>query len=908
VAERNWPASLLLAVPQGWGRSTVLGGLAEAVSVEDVPVTIVVPIEGRELSGGAGQQAQMLCDLLTAVLKPRSNGAPRASELLGVDSVAGRVQTGLAVASLFVSGLAAGVGFLLAGMAVGAVGKVWDDSPAGQDGALAKAARAVAAVSVSVPVLVLVDDADCLDTDLATTLLESLACRSDGQVLAVIAGNPDGALARMLAKNAPYGLTGRVHRAEADPDMSSHSRSALARELCPWLPDVAISRIGQRTQTFADVFRVVASGRLAEVRPGDDEDGIVAASDAAINARLERGEPSAEAVILAWAGGVVHVRQAARALAVLGAEPLADDVDVERFESLIRVADLQSLRLAAQVQDLSVSIRRAMAAAVLDEAAAIAADPQAELVDRIVAWQAVHRVRLDVDEGGQGRLARSQCDLVAGLESLGDLAAARDAAASALAGCPDDDRYRECREALAAAVLRLAGSGSAQAPDPLAEKLIAAAVADGAAVGLEARIWAAVSLLAMPSRRETGLGLVDQITADLGARSDLGPVAARWRLLLAFHTGRAGYSPVTQQLLSPLLTCGDPSVEDSARRVLHAGEGPQADVRLQIAVLEAELDTSQLSDDDLLRLHHALGRGYAKLGDYRHALNHAQLELPLCLLQQGPAHPRTLLTRHSVASWTGHAGDPAVAQDLYAALLPDIARVLGPVHPDTLATRHELADWTGWAGDPAAARDQFAALLPDIARVLGRAHRDTLATRHNLANWTGKAGDPAAARDEYAALLPDIVRVLGPAHPDTLLTRHNLASFTGEAGDPAAARDQYAALLPDFERVLGPAHPRTLLTRHSLANWTGNAGDPGAARDRYAALLPDIARVLGPAHPDTLATRSNLATWTGEAGDSAAARDQLAGLLPVRERVLGPAHPDTLATRNNLAYWTEQAN
>ena len=41
-----------------------------------------------------------------------------------------------------------------------------------------------------------------------------------------------------------------------------------------------------------------------------------------------------------------------------------------------------------------------------------------------------------------------------------------------------------------------------------------------------------------------------------------------------------------------------------------------------------------------------------------------------------------------------------------------IERVLGPEHPHTLTTRGNLASWTGQAGDPAAARDLFAELLP----------------------------------------------------------------------------------------------------------------------------------------------------------------------------------------------------
>jgi hypothetical protein len=66
-------------------------------------------------------------------------------------------------------------------------------------------------------------------------------------------------------------------------------------------------------------------------------------------------------------------------------------------------------------------------------------------------------------------------------------------------------------------------------------------------------------------------------------------------------------------------------------------------------------------------------------------------------------------------------------------------RVSGPEHPDTLAARHELAGWTGQAGNPAAARDLFAGLLPVLERVLGPVHPHSLIARHQLASWTESA-------------------------------------------------------------------------------------------------------------------------------------------------------------------------
>jgi hypothetical protein len=73
-------------------------------------------------------------------------------------------------------------------------------------------------------------------------------------------------------------------------------------------------------------------------------------------------------------------------------------------------------------------------------------------------------------------------------------------------------------------------------------------------------------------------------------------------------------------------------------------------------------------------------------------------------------------------------------------LLPVRERVLGPEHRDTLITHGNLAHWTGKAGDPATARDLYAALLPVFERVDGPEHPDTLDARAQLARWAGGGG------------------------------------------------------------------------------------------------------------------------------------------------------------------------
>jgi Tetratricopeptide repeat len=893
--------AVLLPVPPQWGRTCLLDQFA-AIVEDDEALSIVVRVPGKSLPEGLGVQAQELRDLFS-----EARVEHRVAELLGVDRPSGVVQLGLGVGGLFVSPLAAQVGLLLAGVGVGAVGR-WDDSPAGQEGPVARLARAVAATSASVPVVVVIDDADQLEPDLAVLLVENLIERVAGHVLVVAVVNLDGDLMSALMSRSAYGLTeGRVRRVDVDPGMDHQARVDLAAELCPNLPGAATRRIGQRTRTFTEVFAVASAERLGEVDAHGDDAVSVAIVDEVINAYVNRDPPSGQAVLLAWAGGVLHARQADRAADVLS-DRRDGDGDVLRFESLVRLADPASPRLAEQVNVLAASKRHQLAQIMLDTASQIGEDPRIGLVDKVVAWQAAHRVRADLQN--RARLAGVQCQLVRGLEDLGDLAAAYQVAHTALAdlspGGHPGYRNRQEHDELSAAVLRLAQTRQSRHDDPLIDATVAAAVAGGAAIGLEARIWAAIDLLGRPGMRERALNLTDQITAELNRRKNLGTVTSRWRLQLAFHAGRAGHPAIAQQLLAPMLNAPDsPEEEDAARAVLYAVGGPQADTRLQIIGLEAELAVLPTdADDDHLRVHHALAVDYGDLGYYDRALSHGQHELLLRQHIQGADHPDTLSTRHNIAHWTGESGDPAGALQLLQELLPDLKQTYGPDHPNTLSLRGNIARWTGQCGDPAGALRLLRELLPDLKQTYGPDHPNTFSLRGNMARWTGKCGDRAGALRLYRALLPDRERILGPDHPDTLTTRSSIADNTGECGDPAGALRLAEELLPDQERILGPDHPDTLATRISIATWTGKCGDPAGALRLAEELLPDQERILGPDHPDTLTTRNNIAVWTGECGNPFGALRLFQEMMPDQERVQGLDHPDTLITRCNIATWT----
>lgn len=93
-------------------------------------------------------------------------------------------------------------------------------------------------------------------------------------------------------------------------------------------------------------------------------------------------------------GGALHASQADRALRVLGADRSDPDPRVRRTRLPARLAGPADTRVTGQVEVLPAAARRERAAAVLGEAIRLAADPDAGLLERVVARQAAHHVAL----------------------------------------------------------------------------------------------------------------------------------------------------------------------------------------------------------------------------------------------------------------------------------------------------------------------------------------------------------------------------------------------------------------------------------------------------------------------------------------------------------------------------------
>lgn len=253
--------AVLLAGPSGWGRSTVLDQLPASTSRADAQAGLVVRISGRSLPGGPGPQATALRDcLLTAQVRRQAAALLCRSRLPSTVRLPSTARP--AKGSLLMSAMAGTISLVLTGLAATIAGRAADDCPDSEDGAAARAARTVAAVSASVPILVVIDDADYLEPGLAVTVIENLIDHHDSPVLVIAAVDLASDLEAALTSRARHGRTaGRVHRAASDPRMGRRSRAELAEELSPHLTAAEVQQLAQQTRTFAEIFAAARSAR-----------------------------------------------------------------------------------------------------------------------------------------------------------------------------------------------------------------------------------------------------------------------------------------------------------------------------------------------------------------------------------------------------------------------------------------------------------------------------------------------------------------------------------------------------------------------------------------------------------------------------------------------------------------------
>jgi tetratricopeptide (TPR) repeat protein len=875
---------VVLPVPSGWGRSTLMSRLERHISQQQITEALVCRIDGGEARGSLPVQARWLCQKLEEVA-----GADRLRRVLGVDTTTGKFDAG--VTAVDAAGLIGGRSLMLANLVktlgLNALG-LREDAEAKQcvkD--VERMARRVSSASVRrMPVVVLIDNAEEIDERLLDRAVSEIIGPAPSRSLVIVACDPSSTQIDVLTPSERFGpVAGRFHRLAVDAGMGFDERMILVSELAPSWPPEAREHLASRSRDFATVFKALDVRAAGDVGDAADPVSLV---DRLVESVAPPDQPTLSATVVSWCGGFVNREVYSSIVDALGIE--ADAPDVVAVGDLVRVQPGRIARAAdSATLVLSTPDRRTIGEVLVDVAAQTALESMDPL-DRIglaePVWVLMQREELVVDN----TIAELLTALALAHRDVGDDSAARTIAEFVARW--DAARGAAVRNEL---LHLLEHTGADWITD----------VPEGALSGVEAAVYRIAALLRTTGRIEDGLQLLEPTMQRLDTIA-VSTQTDEWRLMLGYRLVRCGHPMIATDVLQPLLSSG----ESDSRRIraewVLRTVGDVGELHLQrAALLESWLLLTEASqeeaDGELIALADAISDLSNRLGDWQTALQIGDEALAARVRVLGADHPTTLIARRNIAEWTRQVGDLQRALALYQELLPDFIRVLSAEHPGTLITRGSIAYLTGQLGDSQSALTLHQELLPDFIRVLGADHPTTLNTRGDIATLTAQIGDPQRALTLYRELLPDFERVRSSDHPDTLSLRGSIAYVTGQVGDPQRALTLSQELLPDFERVLSAEHPGTLITRGNIANLTAQVGDPQRALTLYRELLPDFKRVLSADHPDTLALRGSFAHWTRQLGDPQRALTLYRELLPDLTRVLGAYHPNTLITRRIAA-------
>ncbi len=246
-----------------------------------------------------------------------------------------------------------------------------------------------------------------------------------------------------------------------------------------------------------------------------------------------------------------------------------------------------------------------------------------------------------------------------------------------------------------------------------------------------------------------------------------------------------------------------------------------------------------------------LGGTYSDARRYHEAVGVLRRCLALREQSLGLMHPDTVSARQYLAGVYRRAGRPREAIRLYQETLEQVEKAVGAAHPQTVTARAKLAVAYYDAGQLDDAAATFEQALAEWRQVPGAGPAETIGARANLAAVYCRCGRLEEAISLHESELADLERVRGPAHPDTLHARWNLAAACHKAKRLSEAVKLGEASLADCERLLGPGHRETLTSRANLAHAYHAKGLLKRASAHFDRALRDCEQSLGPDDPLT---------------------------------------------------------
>jgi tetratricopeptide (TPR) repeat protein len=236
----------------------------------------------------------------------------------------------------------------------------------------------------------------------------------------------------------------------------------------------------------------------------------------------------------------------------------------------------------------------------------------------------------------------------------------------------------------------------------------------------------------------------------------------------------------------------------------------------------------------------------------------------------------------------------AACSRLYQQTLELEDKKLGPDHPKTLITRSSLAAAYWAAGQTQEAIELYQRTLGLQEKKLGPDHPDTLTSRHSLAVACWSLGQLERSVPLFEETLRRRIKTLGADHPATIHTAFNLGANQRDAGRLDEAVHVFNDWLARAAKVLSQDHPTFIFGRNAAALTHERAGRPERGEPLLREAADLVKRQAGANSAPYAGQLAELGSNLLQQQKWAAAESTLRGCLAIRQKLA----PDAWTTSN----------
>lgn len=367
---------------------------------------------------------------------------------------------------------------------------------------------------------------------------------------------------------------------------------------------------------------------------------------------------------------------------------------------------------------------------------------------------------------------------------------------------------------------------------------------------------------------------------------------------------------------------------------------PDRDIRLREIIDRASSKITSLHAAPLVEasIRYTLAKSYLGLGEYRSALQHAEVSWRIRKEILAESHLDTLASQLLVAeaelklSRFGSACEKfATASEICQQSMSEDAsmsleclhgygvglmrlgkldtamstlenvlqkrnRIFGTRHEKTLETEREIAELLIHKGEYPEASRAFKRVLAIMTEHLGDSHLLTLKTMAGAANVATELGEFADAKTQREAILARQTRVLGETHPDTMLTACSLSLVAEPNREPGSAIAKNTELMKIAEEKFGSSHAVTQSIATTLADLLMEQGRTSEAIQYLKQAELALSNLHEGANPDGLRIQFRIASCLVFEGRFTQALAMYHSTLNLQQSLLSPNHLDTVKT------------